>query len=74
MTQYKNFGGNSGVKSFRMGRDNIVIQFRAKVRYLYTYLSAGAANVEKMKDLAIQGEGLNTFVNRVVKKSYARKF
>jgi len=40
---------------------------------LYTNESCGQNNCETMKSLAAAGKGLNTFINKVVKKTYARK-
>lgn len=40
---------------------------------LYTYTSAGSHNIEEMKELATRGEGLNSFINRHVRKKYASK-
>ena len=73
MEQYKNLGGDSGVLAFEIGGDSIKVQFRDSSIYLYTNQSAGSQNIEQMKTLAIRGEGLNSFINRVVRKSYASK-
>ena len=74
MERYRNRGGNSGVVAYEIGPDSITVKFSDGSIYLYTYQSAGSANIEHMKRLAIDGEGLNNFINRCVKKSYARKF
>jgi len=73
MQPYANVGGNSGVRAYEIGPDWICVQFSDGSTYLYTYQSAGYANVEEMKRLAMQGWGLNSFINRVVKYKYARK-
>lgn len=73
MERYANRGGDSGVAAYRIGPDSICIQFTTGATYLYTYVSAGANNIETMKDLARQGHGLNSFTNRVVRTKYARK-
>ncbi len=73
MEQYKNLGQDSGVVAFESGIDFIKVQFRDGSVYLYTYSSAGSDNIEHMKQLARNGEGLNSFINRKVRKAYARK-
>ncbi len=73
MTSYSNIGGNSGVAAYRYDSDSICVQFNSGATYSYTYASAGASNVEHVKDLAEQGHGLNSFINRVVKRLFASK-
>lgn len=72
MERYRNLGENSGVDSYEIGEDRITVQFTDGTIYLYTYSSAGSANIETMKALAIKGRGLNTFINTTVKKKYVR--
>lgn len=38
---------------------------------VYTYQSAGRANIERMKLLAASGRGLSTFISTTVRKLYA---
>jgi hypothetical protein len=73
MDHYKNLGGNSNVTAYEIGNESIAVQFGDGSVYSYTYLSAGRDNIEHMKELAIAGQGLNSFINRVVKKLYASK-
>lgn len=73
MERYKNLGGDSGISAYENGSDFIRVQFNDGAIYLYTYASAGSDNIERMKHLANQGQGLNTFINTTVRKSYARK-
>lgn len=73
MENYKNLGGDSNVAAYEIGSDSIKVQFRDGSLYTYTYQSAGQSNIEQMKTLAIAGQGLNSFINRVVKKNYATK-
>ena len=72
MQRYAN-RGVSNVVSYDVGDDSIKVQFDDRSRYLYTYESAGAANVEEMKNLARQGEGLNDFIKKNVGTRYALK-
>ena len=73
MKPYANLSGSSGVIAYEDGPDWICVQFSNGSTYLYTYQSAGPENVEKMKQLARQGQGLNSYINRYVKYGYARK-
>ena len=76
MPMYKDIDGDSGVLSYEHGADWIVVEFeRGRQRYYkYTYESAGSIQVERMKVLADQGEGLNSYINRNVGKAYAQKW
>jgi hypothetical protein len=73
MTKYRNLSGQSGVLGYDLGADSIMVYFSDGSAYLYTYTSAGAANIEEMKRLAVAGSGLNSFIMRVVKKMYSKK-
>jgi hypothetical protein len=79
MEKYKNLGGQSSVSQYEIGEDYITIEFVKKDdddgsnTYKYTYESAGSHNIEKMKEIAMAGEGLTSFVNENVKKLYESK-
>ena len=73
METYKNLGGDSDVLFFEMGNDYIKVEFSDGAIYLYTYASADSHNIEEMKELATDGEGLNSFINKYVRKKYASK-
>ena len=75
---YRNANGNSSVWRWAIYASYIWIKFRNKAttargegeNYRYSYTSAGINNVEYMKDLAKNGRGLNSFINRVVADNY----
>lgn len=73
MQRYANLGGGSNVVGYEIGVDWIRVQFGDGSIYLYTYQSAGASNIEHMKQLAAAGQGLNSFIGRVVKKAYSAR-
>ena len=73
MESYRNLGGDSGVEAYEIGQDFIKVQFSDGSVYMYTYASAGAGNIEQMKQLAVNGQGLNSFINTTVRYRYARK-
>lgn len=63
--------GDSGVYGYETGSDYITVQFKTGRVYAYSYLSAGRVHVEAMKVLAESGNGLNSYINKYVKKLYA---
>ncbi|RAQ06497.1 hypothetical protein DPR02_22070 [Burkholderia cepacia] len=73
MERYKNLGGDSNVVAYEIEQGAITVQFGDGSVYLYTTQSAGAENIAEMQRLANVGQGLNSFISRVVKKGYARK-
>jgi len=73
MERYKNLGGDSGVSAYEIGAESITVQFSTGAVYLYTYRSAGSANIEKMKLLAAAGKGLNSYIKKYVNKGYESK-
>jgi hypothetical protein len=73
MERYRNLGGNSGVAAYGLGRDSVTVQFNDGATYLYNYVSACRSNIETMKTLATAGQGLNSFIMKHVRKSYAAK-
>ncbi len=70
MTYYKNSDGNSNILKYQIGSDFIIVEFRDHKTYKYSYRSAGASNIEQMKTLAEQGFGLNSYINKYVRKMY----
>ena len=73
MTQYQNFSGESGVRFYQIEEDRIIVRFSDGATYEYSNSSAGSGNIAEMKVLALRGRGLNSFINRYVKKRYSRK-
>jgi hypothetical protein len=72
--RYQNLGGNSGVLSFEIGMGSLAVMFSDGKHYLYTNESAGGASIAEMQRLARIGRGLNSYITRVVKTGYARKW
>lgn len=73
MERYRNLGRNSGIRAFEIGEHSIIIQFSDGGTYLYNYSSTGSSNIEKMKNLAVRGRGLNSFISTTIRKKYASK-
>lgn len=79
MINYKNLSGQSNVSGYKTGNNFIVVEFKIAGKdgcktYKYSYISAGRTNVEAMKKLAVADQGLNSFINRFVKKDYENKW
>jgi hypothetical protein len=73
MQRYANLGGDSNVAGFEASPGAIKVQFGDGSIYLYTDGSAGSANIQQMHGFALAGQGLNSFINRCVRKNYASK-
>ncbi len=73
MKVYKDLSGNSAVTSYEIAHGEITVRFADDSIYLYTTQSTGAVNINEMQRLASNGQGLNSFIDRIVNKNYARK-
>ena len=71
--RYRNLSGDSGVTYYAIGPDFIAVQFDDPTVYFYDHTRPGPAHVEQMKTLAVGGRGLGTYINRHVRKAFARK-
>jgi len=76
MMPYRNLSGSSNVASYEATEDSIHVVFKSGAwrNYIYDSVRPGKAIVDKMKALAAQGRGLNTFISSSVKKNYSRKW
>jgi hypothetical protein len=73
MQRYKNLGSDSGVVAYEIGKDYIIVEFVDGHSYLYDHSQPGKEKVESMKQFALAGTGLATFINKYVRGNYARK-
>ena len=73
MKLYKDLSGNSNVISYELGTVEVRVKFDDDSLYLYTTQSTGAVNINEMQRLASNGQGLNSFIGRIVKMNYAEK-
>ncbi|MEE6012045.1 MULTISPECIES: hypothetical protein [Enterobacteriaceae] len=74
MQRYANRGGDSGIVAFEIADESITVQFSDGWKYVYDNSVPGASVVAQMKALALSGHGLNSYISRVVKKSFSRKY
>lgn len=72
MERYRNFEGDSGIKSYEIADDAIKVVF-VGVMYTFNHSVTGKNHVERMKDLALKGKGLAKYINENVKRLYAHK-
>lgn len=73
MKPYKNLSGHSGITSYEMGKEHIIVAFVSGDTYRFDYDNPGRAHVENMKYLAKEGMGLSTYISKAVKGNYADK-
>ncbi|MNF94484.1 hypothetical protein D3C84_771960 [compost metagenome] len=76
MTPYRNLNGNSSVVSYEATSDSIHVVFSSGTHrnYLYNHVRPGKAVVDRMKALAAQGHGLNSYISITVGSNFARKW
>ena len=72
MTRYLNRSGNSPIVGYEIEATSILVRFNTGRTYTYTYGSAGSANIENAKQLAIAGRGLSAFITRNMRDKYVR--
>lgn len=73
MVPYKRLNPNSGITAYEIKPDSIKIEFDTGGLYLYDYRAPGREHVEKMKELAVSGVGLCTYIIQQVRENYATK-
>lgn len=73
MVPYRDLDRDSGVQAYDVGETHIDVQFKGGTVYRYTSASVGAANLDRMINLAQAGEGLNAFINKFVRRSYSAR-
>ena len=71
---YRSRNPGAGVRNFEILPDAIILEFAdRKWRYLYNSERPGPEHVNNMKRLALEGDGLTTYVNQHVRENYAAK-
>ena len=70
---YADPDNDSSVAAYEYGADYIQVQFTDGSVYVYTYASAGGDHIERMKELADSGDGLNAYIMANVKYDYESK-
>ncbi|MFT6045649.1 MAG: hypothetical protein ACI9WC_001350 [Arenicella sp.] len=71
MQTYADLNNDSGVSSYQLGASYIKVWFnRDTASYVYSHSSAGEYHVHHMKKLALVGKGLNSYIDKYVKRDY----
>lgn len=70
---YKNKSGDSKVARFQLLKGAVTVVFTDRSAYRYTNQSATPGNIQKMKELAVAGKGLGTFISTHLKDRFSRK-
>jgi hypothetical protein len=70
---YRNYAEGSGVRSYLIASDGIIIEFADGGVYVYDFVRPGRFHVEQMKTRAQRGRGLATYINQFVRDEYAEK-
>ena len=50
--------------AYEIGEDYIIVEFKSRDIYTYSYSSAGEDAIEEMKRRALASEGLSTFITQ----------
>ncbi|MBH3130529.1 MULTISPECIES: hypothetical protein [Serratia] len=74
MPVYENKSGGSGVVFYETTEESITVEFRDGWKYVYDSFKPGAEVVARMKELARSGHGLNSYISRVVRANFSRKY
>lgn len=74
MKAYDNLGGNSGVVAYDYDSEVIKVQFDDGWIYEYEASTIGATDFQQMISLADSGHGLNSYINRHIRKGFSNKY
>ena len=64
---------STGVLTYELLPNGIILEFRNHQRYLYTAERPGPHHLAELTRLALAGKGLSTYVSQHVHSLYARK-
>jgi hypothetical protein len=73
MQRYADHSGRSGIIAFEVGEDYLDVRFTSGDVYHYTSRRPGERDLAHMKELALRGEGLSTFISRHIGVRYDSK-
>ena len=73
LERYRNLNGDSGIDSFEVGTDFIVVKFKTGATYIYNYEKPGRQKTEEIKRRALAGRGVSTYISQEVREDFARK-
>ena len=73
MEHYLNKCGKSPITRFHIEDEKVTVWYNDDTSYSYSYARAGKPVVDRIKELALQGEGLATFISQQAKFLYDHK-
>lgn len=73
MQPYGTHTRHRGVIAYEIGPESIDVEFTSGWVYHFTYDNPGPSRVEQMKELAMSGKGLSTFINKHVMNRHASR-
>ncbi len=73
MERYQNTSGQSGIEAFELGVGWIKIRFADGWLYTFTEDKVGRAPLIALQQFAVDGQGLNTYINQYVRDQYTTK-
>ena len=68
MRKYAQPAGPAGVTGFEFGPDSITLRFADGALQRYTEQDLGRARIARMKRLAVEGRGLDAFIERHIRR------
>ncbi len=71
MRRYGDPEGTSSIRAFELSVDSITVEFSDGTVFLYNHSSTGLANVQQMKQLALNGQGLDHYITHYARKAHA---
>lgn len=74
MKTYDNLGGDSSVVAYDYNSEVIKVQFDDGWIYEYEASTIGAEAFQQMISLADSGHGLNSYINRYIRKRFSNKY
>lgn len=73
MKKYENLSGKSGVVEYEIFENSIDVKFSDGWIYTYTNVSADTSHINRMKELAREGIGLNGYINHNVRDNWSER-
>jgi hypothetical protein len=70
MERYANRNGNSPITNYQIEDEEIIVWFKGRKSYSYSYRKTGKIHVETMKSLARSGSGLSAYITKNVRFDY----
>ena len=63
MEDYKNLSGKEAIKAYAIEASHIDVQYADSAVYRYSHITPGRDHVERMKELALKGQGLGPYIS-----------